>query len=158
MCEGFVNSARKAVQAGNRTNTNMQSPHNVLKLTSSETHFCKCVGLPFSCTSVQDNLGLHLQWRLMMRMGRRVVAPKSANRGNEITVTFRKTNANSVSNSHPRSNPALLLPPNLPLPRPLWYLWWAEQRKDFLGSPQIGYARPEFWFPIFEQTLRKRNR
>lgn len=56
MCVGFVNSARRAVQAGNRTN-NLQSPHTVLKFISLETHFCKRVGIPFSCTSVKDNLG-----------------------------------------------------------------------------------------------------
>ena len=151
MCEGFVNSARRAVQTGNRTNTNMQSPHNVLILTSSETHFCKCVGVPISYTSVQDNLGLPLHWSLMVRMGRRVVAPKSANRGDEITLTFQKTNANSESNSHPRSNPALLLPPHLPLPRPLWYLWWAEQRKDVLGSPKLVTPAPSFGFPYLSK-------
>lgn len=83
----------------------------------------------------------------MARMGSRLVAPKEL---------FSQTD-NSVSSSLPRSNPALLTLPVCLHPAPsISMVGGAGERRYWLPLNWLS-SPPEFWYPMFEQTSRKRN-
>ena len=94
----FVNFMHRATQVQRRTNL-QRSPRNLI-FVSPETGFSKCMGLSFSCASVQDTVGCS-SLEINDEEGLKGGGSEMCKHGKRLNAHFSQTDANSESQFSP---------------------------------------------------------